>query len=140
MAEGDQKTSNFLQETVRELISQSDWMRDILSDKETRQAIETDLGLEPGAVKELPPELASITNYRKAASDGGNLDKQVSLEVLTDIITLWDSYAAMAEAAVASGGLKEGDKEAARELAHSLLSLMLTGWFRLRYPKLHRLG
>jgi hypothetical protein len=135
MADSDQETGNFLQRLVEELIEQLDWVRKILSDKAARTAIETELGIGAGRCPSGVPESASITAYREAATRGDKIDKQVALDVLAEIFDVYDSIVELGEAASDGGG-----KEAARELAHSLLHLLLLGYVRLRYPRLHKLG
>ncbi len=134
MAESNQQPRNLLQKFVEELIDQVDWVRKILSDKQARKAIEEDLGIETGSLKDLPPETTSITAYRQAAREGNSVSKQVSLEVLAEIFSVYESIAAMIEAG------SHGGKEAARAIAHNLLSLLLLGYVRLRYPRIHKWG
>lgn len=134
MADSDQQPRNFLQQLIEELIEQLDWVRTILSDKEARKAIESDLGVGLEQSSTLPPETASITAYRDAATRGDKIDKQVALDVLDEIFEVYDAIVALGEAA------SDGGAEASRELAHSLLHLLLLGYVRLRYPRLHKLG
>lgn len=142
MADKEAQARNLLQRVVKELIDQVAWVRKVLSNEQSRKAIEDDLGISLGN-RQPPPESASIAAYRKAATDGDQISKQAALQALADILSAYDAIAGMVEAGIegkAEGGAAGAGKELAREAAGRLLSLLTLSYARLRWPRLYKWG
>jgi hypothetical protein len=120
-----------LQVLAAEVVAFFEWAGEALTDPLARDALIRDLGGNPTGLPPLGPISSDRLNAVQAYRDAASPSTEDGINALADMAVLLDVVLTQAE------NWSDGfDAEDVDDLAHGLLDLLSTNYFRLRFPRL----